>query len=369
MKLIVEAHRDELLKPLQAVAGIVERRQTLPILSNVLIERRGAALFLTATDLEIQIRASFDCGGDTGDSQFTVSARKLVDILRALAEATPIRMNITDSRLHLQAGSSRFVLHTLSAEEFPRLPELAPDAPTLRVAQGVLKRLLGKVQFAMAQQDVRYYLNGLLIVVEGSSLLAVATDGHRLALAKSEVEGGHARQEVILPRKTVLELMRLLEDGEQPLEFRFGGNQVAFSAGGRLILSKLVDGKFPDYQRVIPKEQPKRFPLARALIQQALQRVGVLANDKLRGVRWIITPDNLRIVCNNAEQEEAQEELAIAYQGDPLDIGFNISYLLDVFSNVPASEFTCEFGDASSSALITLPQDPDFRYVVMPMRI
>jgi DNA polymerase III subunit beta len=369
MKLIVEAQRDELLKPLQAVAGIVERRQTLPILSNVLIERRAGTLFLAATDLEIQIRASFDCEGETGDSEFTVSARKLVDILRTLPDAIQVRLNVTDSRLHLQAGSSRFTLQTLPAEEFPRLPELPSDAPALRVEQGLLKRLLSKVQFAMAQQDVRYYLNGLLVVVEGSSFLAVATDGHRLALAKAEVEGEHGRQEVILPRKTVLELMRFLEDGEQPLEVRFGGNQVAFSAGGRLILSKVVDGKFPDYQRVIPKELPKHFSIDRPLIQQALQRVGVLANDKLRGVRWIITPDNLRIVCNNAEQEEAEEELAIAYQGDPLDIGFNISYLLDVFSNVPAPEFTCGFGDASSSALITLREDPDFRYVVMPMRI
>ena len=366
---MLEAKRDEILRPLQAVTGIVERRHTLPILSNVLIERAGQQLQLVATDLEIQVTAQFALADKAaGDQKVTVSARKLVDILRSLPEDTAVGLDAQSNKVQVKAGKSRFSLQSLPAEDFPRLAE-APGAATYRLSQARLRDLLLLVQYAMAQQDIRYYLNGMLLVIEDGQLKAVATDGHRLAYAAEAIGETGERQEVILPRKAVLELVKLLGDTDDEVAVQVGANQVRFQFGGISLVSKVVDGKFPDYGRVIPVNYKKEFGVERQRLQQALQRVAILSNEKFRGVRWMLTADSLRISCTNTEQEEATEELEIAYPGEALDIGFNVTYLLDVLNNIASDEVKCSFGDANSSVLITIAERPEFRYVVMPMRI
>ena len=221
----------------------------------------------------------------------------------------------------------------------------------------------------MAQQDIRYYLNGMLLVIDKGSLQAVATDGHRLSYASITVPGNYSRQEVILPRKTVLELGKLLVDSDAELTIDLLTNQVRFRFSNIELVSKVVDGKFPDYNRVIPSGHPKQIELARGELLQALQRAAILSNEKFRGVRIVLGTDQLKIICTNSEQEEAEEELEVAYKGEALDIGFNITYLLDVLHNLAADRVVLALGDANSSALITMPERSDYKYVVMPMRI
>jgi len=366
---LVKVSRESLLKPLQSVAGIIERRQTLPILSNVLLVRSATKLQFVASDIEIEISASIEV--DAGEERtLTVGARKLLDILRALPEGVDVVFATQDKRLLIRSAKSRFNLQTLAADDFPRMAPPEGDAVRFSLPQGVLKSLFALVQYAMAQQDIRYYLNGLLVVVEGGELKVVATDGHRLAFATRRVvplEVG--RQEVILPRKTVLELTRLLTDGDDPVEIQLSSNQARFEFGETVVVSKLIDGKFPDYNRVIPKQQNRIITVKRAIIQQALQRAAILTNDKFRGVRWILSENSLRVSCSNTEQEEAQEELEIEYSGEALDVGFNVSYLLDVLNHLTVDEVQWALGDANSSALLTIPGQDDFKYVVMPMRI
>jgi DNA polymerase-3 subunit beta len=368
MKLL-QIDRDELLKPLQAVTGIVERRHTLPILSNVLIEREAEQLRLVATDLEIQIltRRAIAKGGT--DDSLTVSARKLQDILRSLPDAANVSLDAQNNRLQVRAGKSRFNLQTLPATDFPLFADSGPALGNVSVPQQVLKDLLLLVQFAMAQQDIRYYLNGMLLILEKEQMRVVATDGHRLSYASGTVSTQNEKREVILPRKAVLELSRLLAESDDPVEIEVYANQVKFRFGEVELTTKVIDGKFPDYTRVIPTSYQKHFKVDRLALLQSLQRAAILSNEKFRGVRWMLTGNALRISCTNNEQEEAQEELEIAYGGDPLDVGFNITYLLDVLNNVESAEIDCAFGDASSSMLITLPNRADYRYVVMPMRI
>jgi len=366
--------RDTLFKPLQAVTGIVERRSTLPILSNVLLEVDGDRLSLVATDLEIQVSTSVTVeGGGKGSRQgVTVSARKLLDILRALPEGVPTELDARDARLQVSAGRSRFSLQTLPAEDFPRLAAFESAEAPIRIAEGSLRALLGRVQYAMAQQDIRYYLNGLLIETENDTLKAVATDGHRLAYASLVMEGLPApmpKRESILPRKAVLELSRQLDSGDAEATVEFGTNQVRFRFGDIELISKVIDGRFPDYNRVIPTHYQDYFDVDRESLASALQRAAILSNEKFRGVRWVLTSGSLRIVCSNNEQEEAEEELEIDYGGAALDIGFNVTYLLDALSNIQADSVRCSLGDANSSVLVTHADDSSFRYVVMPMRI
>lgn len=369
MKLI-EIDRDTLLKPLQTVTGIVERRHTLPILSNVLIERKREKMFLIATDLEVQITTAVQDGGtDAEEYSVTVAAKKLQDILRALPEKAHVTMETDNNRLHAKAGKSRFNLQTLPAEDFPKFPEGSEPEGEVTIKQKELKHLLSMVQYAMAQQDIRYYLNGLLLLINDNELKVVATDGHRLAFARLPLDISQERKEVILPRKVVLELARLLGDTDDPVAIQILQNQVRFTFSSVVLVSKVVDGKFPDYTRVIPSGYEKSFDIDRLQLLQSLQRASILSNEKFRGVRLILTAGNLRIVCNNSEQEEAQEELELEYHGDALDIGFNISYLLDVLNNLSCETVRCSFGDANSSALIVIPGNDDFKYVVMPMRI
>jgi DNA polymerase-3 subunit beta len=368
---LLKTSRETLLKPLQAVAGIIERRHTLPILSNVLLTSDGSRLAFVATDIEIEISAAAaaEAQGTEGKA-FTVGARKLLDILRALPEGAEVTLAAADKRLQVRSGKSRFQLQTLPPEDFPRLA--APEGATigLELPQKTLKELLALVQYAMAQQDIRYYLNGLLMVVDAGELRVVATDGHRLAVATKEVTAGDiGHQEVILPRKTIIELSKLLGDTSDPVAIELSASQARFRFDGVLLASKLVDGKFPDYQRVIPTAHSKLLRMNRQLLGQALQRAAILTSDKFRGVRWVLGDGSLRISCTNTEQEEAQEELDLDYKGEALDIGFNVQYLLDVLNNLAVDEVEISLGDASSSALITVPGRADFRYVVMPMRI
>lgn len=367
---LVQAKRDDLLKPLQAVSGIVEKRHTLPILSNVLFERSGERLHLLATDLEIQVSTSFSSPQKgTENYVVTVSARKLNDILRALPEQAEISLEAQNNRMQLRSGKSRFNLQTLPAEDFPKLAQPGGTAVRITTAQKELRAILLLVQYAMAQQDIRYYLNGMLLMLGEEKLKAVATDGHRLAYASMKIQQKTDPLEVILPRKAVQELIKLLNDNDDEVVIELTPNQVKFKLGDVELVTKVVDGKFPDYTRVIPTSYKKSFEIDRGTLQQALLRVAILSNEKFRGVRWTLTEGQLRIACTNTEQEEAFEELEINYQGDALDIGFNVTYLLDVLSNIASEKVTCSFGDANSSVLITIAADSEFRYVVMPMRI
>ncbi|SDV48421.1 DNA polymerase III subunit beta [Chitinasiproducens palmae] len=367
---LAKTERDLLLRPLQTVAGIVERRHTLPILANLLIRKQGEELSFVSTDLELQIttRAPIASGGE--DASTTVAARKLLDIVRTLPFGDTA-LSLNDKKLTVQCGRSRFALQTLAADDFPTLA-LAPNyGPQLTIQQREFKHLLGLVHFAMAQQDVRYYLNGMLLVIEGASLTAVATDGHRLAMAAITLDAGeHPRQEVIVPRKAILELQRLLEESVDPLTIELAPSQARFTFGDTEVISKLVEGKFPDYQRVIPKGYKNTFSVGREELQRALQRAAILTSDKFKGVHLLVSPGQISIRSNNSEQEEAQDEIEIAYDGDTIDIGFNVSYLLDILANVKNDMFEISLGDANSSALLSLPEDDkQFKYVVMPMRI
>ncbi len=363
-----QIERDTLMKPLQAVSGIVERRHTLPILANVLLEQRDGRLFVTATDLEMQITAASDLAGKDGQAT-TVGARKLQDLLRALPDDAALNVDVAGSKMTVKAGRSRFNLQTLPANDYPRISVGTEQLQTLSLPQKDLKALFRLAEFAMAQQDIRYYLNGMLLVVDQASLQAVATDGHRLSWATLSVGGSYARQEVILPRKTVLELSKLLGESDDPVTLDILANQVRFRFANVELVSKVVDGKFPDYNRVIPTGHSKHIELDRQQLLAALQRAAILSNEKFRGVRIVLANSELRIICTNSEQEEAEEQIEVAYQGDGLDIGFNITYLLDVLANVSGEKVSFAFGDANSSALVTLPEREDYKYVVMPMRI
>ena len=369
MKLL-QIDRDALLTPLQAVTGIVEKRHTLPILSNVLIERKKDSLNLIATDLEIQISTACEAAGKSAEDQsLTVSARKLQDILRSLPEGAETTLDLQANKVQLKAGKSRFNLQTMPADDFPKMADPGEQQGKFSIPQKLLQELLLLVQYAMAQQDIRYYLNGLLMVLDGSKIKVVATDGHRLSYAEGPLTTPHEKREVILPRKAVLELSRQLSSGDAEVEVEIYASQVRFKYGNSQLVTKIIDGKFPDFTRVIPVNYNKTITLGRQDLLQSLQRAAILSNEKFRGVRWMLTAGSLRISCTNTEQEEAQEELEVTYSGEALDVGFNITYLLDVLNNVHTEQVECSFGDANSSMLITVPGRDDFRYVVMPMRI
>ena len=367
--LLIKTKRDNILTPLQSVCGIVEKRHTLPILSNVLIEKSGDQLTWLATDIEIQIRTHTAGAAGADKTAVTVGARKLQDILRSLPDSAEVSLELSEKRMQVKAGKSRFNLQTLPAEDYPRMSQAESEQVRLQLTQKQFKRLIGLVQYAMAQQDIRYYLNGLLLVVTGNEVRVVATDGHRLAYASEQIEEAQPRTEVILPRKTILELSRLLSDNDDVLDIRLSPNQAQFRFGDIELVSKLIDGKFPDYERVIPQSHNKVITLPRTMLLQSLHRAAILTNEKFRGVRLVLAPGSMKIISNNADQEEAQEEIEISYDAEALDIGFNVTYLLDVLNNVSIENVEIRLADANSSALITLPGNERFKYVVMPMRI
>ena len=366
----IKANRDAILKPLQTVAGIVERRHPLPILANVLLRKTGDDVSFLATDVEIQIQTTAQLGAGKEDGGTTVSARKLLDILRSLPDGADVSIKVENKRATIQAGKSRFALQTLAAEEYPTVAVNEQFVASFSLPQKQLKHLFQMVHFAMAQQDIRYYLNGLLLVTDGAQVKVVATDGHRLAFCEASVEGAAlAKHEVIVPRKTVLELQRLLSDDDEPVLIDVSGNQVRFRFGAVEMISKLVEGKFPDYQRVIPQGYTRRATVARDVLAASLARASILTSDKFKGVRLSLSPGLMKIQTSNAEQEEAVEEIEVDYAGDALEIGFNVSYLQDVLGNLKNESVRIDFGDANTSALLTVPDDEQFKYVVMPMRI
>ncbi len=367
--IVLKATQEKVLSALQSVAGIVERRHTLPILANVMIRKTGSQIQLTTSDLEIQIRTSAVLDGDAGNFTTTVGARKLIDILRTMPSDQFVSLESSQNKLILKGGKSRFTLQSLPAEDFPLVQEAANFGPVFSVPQKTLKALLSQVSFAMAVHDIRYYLNGILFVAEGKQLSLVATDGHRLAFSSATLDVEVPRQEVILPRKTVLEMQRLLSDKEGAIEMQFAGNQAKFSFEGMEFVTKLVEGKFPDYNRVIPKNHKNIITLGRTTLLASLQRTAILTSEKFKGVRLNIEPGTLRVASNNAEQEEAVDELDIDYAGDAIEIGFNVTYLIDALTNMAQDMVKIELADSNSSALLTIPDDAAFKYVVMPMRI
>jgi DNA polymerase-3 subunit beta len=362
-------HRENLLKPLQAVQGVVERRQTLPILANFLLTIADGRLSVTGTDMEIELVASIPLP-DTEAGEVTVPARKLVDICRSLPAQAEVSLEVDGDRAVVRSGRSRFTLTTLPAVDYPSSDSLTGEL-RITTKEGQLKRLIELTHFAMAHQDVRYYLNGLLLDIGEGQLRAVATDGHRLAIAEIPVETGDAARQVIVPRKGISELLRLLGNGEEEVVIELGSNAVQVTLPEVRLTSKLIDGKFPDYRRVVPKEEStdKSIVVDRELLRQSLARAAILSNDKYRAVRLCLEPNALRVVAKNPEQEEAEDEVEVAYDGEPLEIGFNVSYLIDALTALPGDEAVIHLGDSSSSALITPKEEGDCQYVVMPMRL
>jgi DNA polymerase-3 subunit beta len=366
MKII--AKREAILGPLQAVIGVVERRQTMPILANVLLSAKGGRLAVTATDLEVELVATSEVDVQRA-GEVTVPGRKLLDICRALPEGVEINLTLEGERMTVRARKSRFTLSTLPASEFPTVDEINAQQ-SLKLPQKDFKRLLEKTHFSMAQQDVRYYLNGMLLETSAKVLRSVATDGHRLALCEVELaEGAKSGQQVIVPRKGVLELQRILGNEDENLEVAIGSNHVRVQIGDIRFTSKLIDGRFPEYGRVIPNNPPLIVSAVREDLRQALQRAAILSNEKYRGIRFAVKPAALTIQSHNPEQEEAEEELEVAYDGPELEIGFNVNYLLDALAAIDGPDVEVGLTDGNSSCLVRSKTDAGARFVVMPMRL
>jgi len=368
---LVQTTRDALLKPLSTVAGIVERRNTMPILANILLRKSGNAVSFVASDLEVQITTHAEFGIGEATAATTVAARKLLDILRALPDSGDVKLALAGSKLSVNAGKSRFSLQTLASEDYPVLAQPETWDISFTLAQKTLRQLFNSVHFAMAQQDIRYYLNGLLFVFEPELVRAVTTDGHRLAHTATAASVQIAeRHDVIVPRKTVLEIQRLLADTDEPVQIDVSTGQIRFRFGNVELISKLIEGKFPDFTRVIPSNYTSHVVLPREELQGSLQRAAILTPEKLKGVRLQLAENVLKISANNAEQEEAQEDIDVDYTDAPIDTGFNVSYLLDMLGTLKAEQLHCAVqGDVNGSMLVTIPEDEHFKYVVMPMRI
>ena len=379
--------KDLLLNVLSHVVGAVERRHTLSILSNIKLQVTKQQLTVTGSDLEVELVASAQLGAGAclQAGETTVPARKLVDICKSLPNAALIDLQVTDDqRCIIKSGNSRFVVGTLPAEDYPLLASNGIVAgESVQVAQSELKKLLDKTAFAMAVQDVRFYLTGTLIEVEAGQLRAVTTDGHRLALSETSAvfEGSNTLQ-AIVPRKAVGELQRLLTIDEQPLTLIIGRElmNVSITLPGRdkekegndivvRFTTKLIDGKFPDYRRVLPRHGTKIVLINHDLFRHSLQRVSILSNEKLRGVFLVFKNNELQLKANNPEQDEAVEDLAISYEGDSLEMSFNAQYLLDVMGVLNGDEVQLTLSEANASALVQDPTTNSSLYVVMPMRV
>jgi DNA polymerase-3 subunit beta len=368
--LLIQASRDALLKPLLAVTGVVDRKTTLPILSNVLISRDEEGLRFQATDLELQITTVSPELIPGQPFKITTSARKLQDILRSFPEDTPVSMEQKEGKMTLKASKSRFNVQVLSADDFPQLT--IDDLPTisLQMTQKHLKYLISQTHYAMANQDMRYYLNGLLLQIQDGEMRLVGTDGHRMAYASVEVDSPNHLAEVILPRKTVLELYKLLDDSHAPIYVEIMQNLVRFRTDTMTMVSKIIDGKFPDYTRLIPMDNRRIAVIGRLTLLHAIQRASILANEKFRGVRFVLKPGILSVFCNNAEQEEAEEELEVHYEGDAFELAFNISYLQEALNSISEEYIQIAFSEGiNKGTLITIPEQHQYKYVVMPMRM
>ncbi len=361
--------RENLLKPLQLVAGVVERRQTLPVLANVLLVADGQRLSLTGTDLEVELVGQVELDQTSEAGEITVPARKLLDIIKSLPDGSVIEFSVQDQRALVKAGRSRFTLSTLPANEFPNVEE-GPGSLQFAVPQKGLRRLIDRTAFAMAQQDVRYYLNGMLLEVNQGALRSVTTDGHRLAMCTlDDALDIRDQHQVIVPRKGILELAKLLGEGDEPVQLTLGANHIRAQVADFTFTSKLVDGKFPDYERVLPRGGDKILIGDRQLLRQAFNRTAILSNEKYRGIRLQMSDNLLKIMANNPEQEQAEEEVSVDYNHDALEIGFNVSYLLDVLGALSGESVKMTLSDTNSSALVEELEESDSIYVVMPMRL
>lgn len=366
MKFIVE--REQLLKPLQQVSNPLGGRPTLPILGNLLLEVSDGRLSLTGTDLEMEMVARIALTQPHEPGATTVPARKFLDICRGLPDGATITVTLDEERILVRSGRSRFSLSTLPASDFPNLDDWQSEVEFI-LPQATLKRLIEATQFSMAHQDVRYYLNGMLVETEGEELRTVSTDGHRLAICTMPIGQSLPAHSVIVPRKGITELVRLLDGGDRPLQIQIGSSNLRAHVGDFIFTSKLVDGRFPDYRRVLPKNPDKTLQAGCDLLKQAFARAAILSNEKFRGVRLFITHNQIRITANNPEQEEAEEIMDVSYQGSDLEIGFNVSYVLDVLNALKCDQVRLLLTDAASSVQIEDAASQSAAYVVMPMRL
>ncbi|MCU7920085.1 MAG: DNA polymerase III subunit beta [Candidatus Thiodiazotropha sp. (ex Epidulcina cf. delphinae)] len=364
----INTDREKLLESLQKIAGVVERRQTLPILANILINAANDHIQLTATDLEVELKTESSAECD-GEADFTLPARKLLDICKALPESASVTLDVSDDKVKLRSGRSRFTLSLLPARDYPVI-EPTPSNDILTIKESVLHRLIEKTQFAMAQQDVRYYLNGMLLEIGQGDIRTVATDGHRLAMSQSQgCVKDDINLQVILPRKAVIELGRLLGDNDNEIKIELSNSYVRVLLDNAVFTSKLIDGRFPEYQRVMPSGTDKEVEADKNTLRHSLTRASILSNEKYRGIHFHLRSNQLQLQAHNPEQEESEEELEVTYQGEELKIGFNVSYLLDAISAINEDNIIIELKDTNSSALIYGKNDRDSKYVVMPMRI
>lgn len=361
--------RENFLQPLQLVSGAVERRHTLPILSNVLIKVSENSLWLTGTDLEVELISNVTLAGESQDGEITVPAKKLFDIIRGLSDESEVKFEVDGSKALIRSGRSRYTLSTLSASDYPNLEDWEGEAE-FEISRADLKHLIESTQFSMAQQDVRYYLNGMSLEIEENVIRTVATDGHRLALCRMEYTASTLpSRQVIIPRKGVMEISRLIEADDKLVKIQLGSNHIRLFSSDFIFTSKLVDGRFPDYRRVLPKDGDKTIEASKDLLKNAFSRASILSNEKFRGVRLNLSSGELKITANNPEQEEAEEIVDINYEGDNLEIGFNVAYLIDVFNALGSENVKISLADSNSSALIEDAADDSALYVIMPMRL
>ena len=361
--------RENFLQPLQLVSGAVERRHTLPILSNVLIKVSDNSLWLTGTDLEVELISNVTLSGDYEEGEITVPAKKLFDIIRGLSDESEVNFTVDGNKAIVRSGRSRYTLSTLSATDYPNLEDWEGEVE-FEISRADLKHLIDSTHFSMAQQDVRYYLNGMSLETEENLIRTVATDGHRLALCRMEYTAtALPTRQVIIPRKGVMEISRLIEADDKLLKVQIGANHIRIFSNDFIFTSKLVDGRFPDYRRVLPKDGDKIIQASKDILKNAFSRASILSNEKFRGVRLNLSENELKITANNPEQEEAEEIVDIDYQGGDLEIGFNVAYLIDVFNSLNSEEVKVSLSDSNSSALIEDAADDSALYVIMPMRL
>jgi DNA polymerase-3 subunit beta len=364
----ISLKRDVLLKPLSVAAGVVERRQSLPILANVLVKQDGNRLTLVGTDMEVEVITHVTTE-QSATGEITLPARKLLDICRALPADAVVDITLDKDKAVIKSGRSRFRLLTLPATDFPSLDAANWDE-SLQFSQRDLKRLLERTAFCMAQQDVRYYLNGLLLDLQGKRVRAVATDGHRMALCEQDAaNGAKSDRQVIVPRKGVMEMLRFLTDSEDPAEIQLSNNHLRLKIKDLTFTTKLIDGRFPDYNKVIPQQLPNKLLIKKDIFKDVLTRAAILSNEKYRGVRFTMSSGNLKLTAHNPEQEEAQEEVPVQYAGDEFEIGFNVSYVLDAVNAIDSADVEMSLNDPNSSCTLSAPSTTQIRYIIMPMRL
>ena len=367
--LIMRGSKESIFKPIQNVSGVVQKKQPIPILSNILVDQRGEDVTFTATDLDIQIRTKSSTGVKDSENSTTISARKLNDILASLVDGSEVSFYKKDHHVQVLSGKSKFELQTLPADDFPSMGELKLEK-AFTMPSSRFKYLLSMVSFACAVNNVRYFFNGVYICSEGIGVRAVATDGHRLALCDVEAEEASEKKlDAIIPLKTVKELARLIPDTEDELTVYISEKQIKFTFAGIEILSKLVEGRYPDYQKVIPVDNDKEFKVSRQELLSTLQRVSILTADKLKGVRWNLSSGLLNVAATNADMEEAEDEINVEYQGESIEIGFNVTYLIEVLNALKNETVRVSLGGQLSSALVRMPDSENFKFVVMPMKI